>query len=264
MPNSNARQLKVQQNRSIIIVVKGAFNMFFAAILERMQSLISAPGTAPRSITWTRTPMRCWWASSFSASANLWGSFSWAATPAALRHAFPPLPCPALATTLADHLNFGNLSSVGIDDTAAGRRAPVSLSRGHRRIAVIGGNWAVSSISDQRYQGFLQGFADEGLSHDEALYQKANYNLGSGYRAMNKLLARDAGFTAVFCMSDIMAVGAMRALTDAGLRVPQDISVLGFDGIELGQYVVPRLATVSQPQQEIADQSVALLLGQIE
>ena len=60
---------------------------------------------------------------------------------------------------------------------------------------------------------------------------------------------RDAGFTAVFCMSDIMAVGAMRALTDAGLRVPQDISVLGFDGIELGQYAVPRLATVSQPQQ---------------
>ena len=81
---------------------------------------------------------------------------------------------------------------------------------------------------------------------------------------MNKLLARDAGFTAVFCMSDIMAVGAMRALADAGLRVPQDISVLGFDGIELGQYAVPRLATVSQPQQEIADQSVALLLGQIE
>lgn len=170
-----------------------------------------------------------------------------------------------LATTLADHLNFGNLSSVGIDDTAAGRRAArFLLSRGHRRIAVIGGNRAVSSISDQRYQGFLQGFADEGLSHDEALYQKANYNLGSGYRAMNKLLAREAGFTAVFCMSDIMAVGAMRALTDAGLRVPQDISVLGFDGIELGQYAVPRLATVSQPQQEIADQSVALLLGQIE
>ena len=75
---------------------------------------------------------------------------------------------------------------------------------------------------------------------------------------MNKLLARDAGFTAVFCMSDIMAVGAMRALTDAGLRVPQDISVLGFDGIELGQYAVPRLATVSQPQQEIADQSAKL------
>ena len=68
-----------------------------------------------------------------------------------------------------------------------------------------------------------------------AANKKANYNLGSGYRAMNKLLARDAG-SSLFCMSDIMAVGAMRALTDAGLRVPQDISVLGFDGIELGQY----------------------------
>ena len=252
VPNSNARQLKVQQNRSIIIVVKGAFNMFFAAILERMQSLISCSGySAEVHYLDERKPL---------------GFIFLGGNTCSFEARFSAIAVPSvLATTLADHLNFGNLSSVGIDDTAAGRRAArFLLSRGHRRIAVIGGNRAVSSISDQRYQGFLQGFADEGLSHDEALYQKANYNLGSGYRAMNKLLARDAGFTAVFCMSDIMAVGAMRALTDAGLRVPQDISVLGFDGIELGQYVVPRLATVSQPQQEIADQSVALLLGQIE
>ena len=251
VPNSNARQLKVQQNRSIIIVVKGAFNMFFAAILERMQSLISCSGYSAEVHYLDEDADEVLVGEQLQRERKPLG--------------FIFLGGSVLATTLADHLNFGNLSSVGIDDTAAGRRAArFLLSRGHRRIAVIGGNRAVSSISDQRYQGVLQGFADEGLSHDEALYQKANYNLGSGYRAMNKLLAREAGFTAVFCMSDIMAVGAMRALTDAGLRVPQDISVLGFDGIELGQYAVPRLATVSQPQQEIADQSVALLLGQIE
>ena len=256
VPNSNARQLKVQQNRSIIIVVKGAFNMFFAAILERMQSLISCSGYSAEVHYLDED------ADEVLVGEPL-GFIFLGGNTCSFEARFSAIAVPSvLATTLADHLNFGNLSSVGIDDTAAGRRAArFLLSRGHRRIAVIGGNRAVSSISDQRYQGFLQGFADEGLSHDEALYQKANYNLGSGYRAMNKLLARDAGFTAVFCMSDIMAVGAMRALTDAGLRVPQDISVLGFDGIELGQYAVPRLATVSQ---EIADQSVALLLGQIE
>ena len=266
VPNSNARQLKVQQNRSIIIVVKGAFNMFFAAILERMQSLISCSGYSAEVHYLDEDADEVLVGEQLQRERKPLGFIFLGGNTCSFEARFSAIAVPSvLATTLADHLNFGNLSSVGIDDTAAGRRAArFLLSRGHRRIAVIGGNRAVSSISDQRYQGFLQGFADEGLSHDEALYQKANYNLGSGYRAMNKLLAREAGFTAVFCMSDIMAVGAMRALTDAGLRVPQDISVLGFDGIELGQYVVPRLATVSQPQQEIADQSVALLLGQIE
>ncbi len=250
VPNSNARQLKVQQNRSIIIVVKGAFNMFFAAILERMQSLISCSGYSAEVHYLDEDADEVLVGEQLQRERKPLGFIFLGGNTCSFEARFSAIAVPSvLATTLADHLNFGNLSSVGIDDTAAGRRAArFLLSRGHRRIAVIGGN----------------GFADEGLSHDEALYQKANYNLGSGYRAMNKLLARDAGFTAVFCMSDIMAVGAMRALTDAGLRVPQDISVLGFDGIELGQYAVPRLATVSQPQQEIADQSVALLLGQIE
>ena len=254
VPNSNARQLKVQQNRSIIIVVKGAFNMFFAAILERMQSLISCSGYSAEVHYLDEDADEVLVGEQLQRERKPLGFIFLGGNTCSFEARFSAIAVPSvLATTLADHLNFGNLSSVGIDDTAAGRRAArFLLSRGHRRIAVIGGNRAVSSISD------------EGLSHDEALYQKANYNLGSGYRAMNKLLARDAGFTAVFCMSDIMAVGAMRALTDAGLRVPQDISVLGFDGIELGQYAVPRLATVSQPQQEIADQSVALLLGQIE
>ena len=265
VPNSNARQLKVQQNRSIIIVVKGAFNMFFAAILERMQSLISCSGYSAEVHYLDEDADEVLVGEQLQRERKPLGFIFLGGNTCSFEARFSAIAVPSvLATTLADHLNFGNLSSVGIDDTAAGRRAArFLLSRGHRRIAVIGGNRAVSSISDQRYQGFLQGFADEGLSHDEALYQKANYNLGSGYRAMNKLLARDAGFTAVFCMSDIMAVGAMRASQMRGSAFRR-ISPYWADGIELGQYVVPRLATVSQLQQEIADQSVALLLGQIE
>lgn len=266
VPNSNARQLKVQQNRSILIVVKGAFNMFFAAILERMQSLISCAGYSAEVHYLDEDADEVLVGEQLQRERKPLGFIFLGGNTCSFEERFSAISVPSvLATTLADHLSFENLSSVGIDDTAAGRRAAqFLLARGHRRIAVIGGNRAVSSISDQRYRGFSQGFADTGLVHDEALYQKANFNFGSGYRAMNKLLSRGARPTAVFCMSDIMAVGAMRALADAGLRVPQDISVLGFDGIELGQYATPRLATVSQPQQEIADESVALLLGQIE
>mgnify|MGYP002422204928 FL=1 len=175
VPNSNARQLKVQQNRSIIIVVKGAFNMFFAAILERMQSLISCSGYSAEVHYLDEDADEVLVGEQLQRERKPLGFIFLGGNTCSFEARFSAIAVPSvLATTLADHLNFGNLSSVGIDDTAAGRRAArFLLSRGHRRIAVIGGNRAVSSISDQRYQGFLQGFADEGLSHDEALYQKA-------------------------------------------------------------------------------------------
>ena len=77
-------------------------------------------------------------------------------------------------------------------------------------------------------------------------------------------MERKRDITAVFAMSDVMAVGAMRAIFEAGYRCPEDISVVGFDGIELGKYMVPSLTTVRQPGEEIAKQSVALLLSHIE
>ena len=81
---------------------------------------------------------------------------------------------------------------------------------------------------------------------------------------MKKLLARDRTLSAVFCMSDLIAIGAMRAVHEEGLRVPQDISFLGFDGIPLVDYCIPSLSSLRQPQEEMADTSVSLLLRQIE
>ena len=70
--------------------------------------------------------------------------------------------------------------------------------------------------------------------------------------------------TAVFAMSDTVAMGAIRALEDMGLRVPQDVSVIGFDGIEMGKYFIPRLTTIEQPVPDIARESVKVLLDMME
>ena len=77
---------------------------------------------------------------------------------------------------------------------------------------------------------------------------------------MEKLLDKMPDITAVFAMSDVMAVGAMRAIHDRGLRVPEDISVMGFDGIELGRYMTPQLTTIRQHKERIASRSVEILL----
>ena len=77
---------------------------------------------------------------------------------------------------------------------------------------------------------------------------------------MKELLRKTPDMTAVFAMSDVTAVGAIRAILDSGRRVPDDVSVIGFDGIEMGQYMVPRLTTIQQPGGRIARQGVELLL----
>ena len=94
--------------------------------------------------------------------------------------------------------------------------------------------------------------------------ETVRYTCPDGYKAARQLLERSRGFTAIFAMSDVMAVGAIRGLRDEGKRVPEDISVVGFDGLELGEFTIPRLASVSQNLKELADRSFWMLLNNIE
>jgi len=169
-----------------------------------------------------------------------------------------------LATLVSDELDFPNLSMVGVDDRAAARTAVSHLlAQGHRKIAVLGGP-ATSYPSRMRRLGAQEAMEDAGLAFDDRLYGLSNYDFESAYHAMNSLLARRAEFTALFAMSDVIAFGAIRALVSAGLRVPEDVSVIGFDGITMSRYCVPVMTTIVQPSEQIALQSVELLMRQIE
>ena len=169
-----------------------------------------------------------------------------------------------LATLVSDELDFPNLSMVGVDDRAAAYQAVSYLiQQGHRKIAVLGGP-ATSHPSMMRRQGAQQAMEDAGIRFEDKLYGLSNYDFESAYHAMNGLLARRAEFTALFAMSDVIAFGAIRALVSAGLRVPEDVSVIGFDGITMSRYCVPVMTTIVQPSEQIALQSIELLVRQIE
>ncbi len=266
VPNNNARQLKSQDPSGILILVKGAFNSFFAAILERMQLDISSAGYSAEvhyideeadevlvseQLIRERKPLGI-----IYLGGNVDGF------KARFKHI--SLPC-VLATTVSKQLAFKNLSQVGVDDEKAGADAcGFLLENNHRKIAVIGGRAETSYVSKLRLEGFKRGYKEiTGTDFDSEYYQHASFNLESGYKAMNKLLERCKDITAVFCMSDILAIGAKRAIVEAGLRVPDDISILGFDGISLTRFCTPSMCTLMQPQQEIAETSVKLLLSQI-
>ena len=111
----------------------------------------------------------------------------------------------------------------------------------------------------------MDAFREHGIAFDEELdYQGVRYSYEDGYHATRALLAAGRQFTALFAAADVMAIGAIRALRDAGLRVPEDVSVMGFDGLPLGTYLVPQLSTVSQSVKLLAQRSVAIITDAIE
>ena len=138
------------------------------------------------------------------------------------------------------------------------------MELGHKDVVVIGGHREESDTTRLRYEGCLRAFRECGIAFQESRYETARFTFADGYRAAEALLQRNDRFTALFAMSDVMALGAIRALMDAGKRVPQDISVLGFDGLPIGSYTVPRLATVAQSVEQLTQEGLNLLLTAIE
>ncbi len=134
------------------------------------------------------------------------------------------------------------------------------LERGHRRIAHVTGLMHLADGSD-RCAGYRYALAEQGLPFEEALVAEGDFVEEGGYRAMQLLLQRDAGFTAVFAANDQSAAGALKALRDAGRRVPEDISLVGFDDLIIAHYLYPALTTVRQPFAEMGQAAARLALA---
>ncbi|MBC7227834.1 MAG: LacI family DNA-binding transcriptional regulator [Thermoflexales bacterium] len=148
-------------------------------------------------------------------------------------------------------------------DNAAGTRMAVEhlVKLGHRRIAVIA--WPEDSLTGSyRLQGYLEGMAAAGLPVDPAWIVRTEHSEAAGRQAMGALLALppDRRPTAVVTMSDLMAIGAMNGLYEAGLQPGRDVSVVGFDDVPMAQYLRPPLTTVRQPVAEVGAKVVEMLL----
>lgn len=138
------------------------------------------------------------------------------------------------------------------------------LKHGHRDLLVLGGDLSRSDISRERFQGCLDAFRENHLVFDQSRYYTCRYAFSDGYETMKKALSDGSPCTAVFAMADVIAIGASRAIREHGLRIPQDVSVMGYDGLSIGDFLNPRLSTIAQPTQELARRSAAILLEAIE
>jgi LacI family transcriptional regulator len=133
---------------------------------------------------------------------------------------------------------------------------------GHRRIACIGGPAGVAT-ADQRAEGWRMALAGLGLP-SAGLLQPGDFTSEGGYAAMHAILRRTPRPSAVFVANDLMAIGALCAAHECGVAVPDELSLVGFDDIELARFACPPLTTVAQPKQRIAAMAVDMLLERIE
>jgi LacI family transcriptional regulator len=136
------------------------------------------------------------------------------------------------------------------------------LDLGHRRIACITGPSNLTP-SAERVIGYRQALQERSLPVDESLIRKGDFHPHSGYLTVSQLLHSAPRPTAFLICNDMMAIGALRALAEAGLQVPQDCSLVGYDDIELASYVTPPLTTIRQDKNAMADAAVQLLLERI-
>jgi LacI family transcriptional regulator len=152
--------------------------------------------------------------------------------------------------------------SVMIDDCQASRDIVAHLiARGHRRIAHLGSPRPNSGRL--RYEGYARALQEHDLILDASLVTEGPWTQKGGYNAMNALLQRQPLPTAVFAANDLMAIGAMLAIQGAGMRIPDDIAVAGFDNIDQAACVTPSLTTVHQPKYEVGRKLAEVLFSHL-
>ena len=180
------------------------------------------------------------------------------------RH-FLPLIDEGMAVVYLNNTPQGErVSSVHCDDREGGYQATRHLvDLGHRAIATIAGLSNEECTLD-RMEGYRQALDQIGLGLDPALVAQGDWSATSGYRATRHLLDAGKPFSAIFAQNDQMAVGAIRALREAGRQVPNEVSVIGFDDIPLASYFDPPLTTLRQPMQETGERAARLLVETIQ
>ena len=265
--NVNAKQLKQTHSNSVLVVVKGIGNELFGEMVESIQHLIAQTSYQLVVDYMDEDANEVARAVQLCREKKPLGILFLGGVNEHFRRDFAAIDIPCVVVTNdASTLPFENLSSVTTDDREAGRCAIETLiALGHRKIAVIGGDRQVSDTSRLRYEGCVKAFGDHGIPFDpDRDYQGVRYSYQDGYRATKALLAAGREFTALFASADVMAIGAIRALRDSGRRVPEDVSVMGMDGLPIGDYLVPQLTTVGQSVSAMAQRSVEILLRAIE
>lgn len=269
IPNNSARNLKRTDSKAIAVLIKGISNPFFSKMIrifekeihKKKYSFIMQHVDAgedevdvalelikekkPRGIVF------------------LGGFFSHS------KEKLEQLAVPFVLSTIGmtDSLEESPFYSwVSVDDFAESYKMTDYLCKlGHKRILILAATKDDESIGRLRLEGYRKALKDNGIELDEALCVFSGvgrdcYTMDYGFMAMSRILEeKKTDFTAVYAISDSIAIGACKAITEYGMKIPEDYSVAGFDGLDIAHYYNPTLTTIRQPVEEMAEATIKIL-----
>lgn len=270
IPNNSARDLVRSRSDAIGVIVRGMGNLFFADMLKTVSREIETSGytmvlhfidsdadeVKAGAILEREKKLR--------GLIFLGGRFDY--TPAELALVGVPYVCCSF-TNCFGSLKEEDYASVSIDDYMTAYKAVEKLIElGHLRIAAVVPSCSDRSISELRYNGYLAALREHGIDFDSRLLVETGgcFGMAETYDGARRLVESGADFTALFALSDTTAIAAMKALEDHGVRIPEDVSVIGIDGLSVSEYVSPTLTTMIQPAEEMGRESVRILLDMLE
>lgn len=272
IPNNSARNLKRSASRTIAVLIKGISNPFFSNMLKVFEKEIQGK---KYSFLLHRVEERedeidiaieLAKEKRLSGIVFLGGYFS---------HSEEKLeqlnvPFVLCTTGVTEKIKKDFYSSVSVDDYKESYKIVDYLCKlGHKKIAIIAAVPEDESIGKLRYEGYIKALKDNGVLYRKDLvrYMKEEietYSFKNGYIVTKELLESKEEFTAIYAISDSMAVGACKAIFEAGKRIPEDYSVAGYDGMDIAYYYHPSITTIRQPVEEMAEEAIRILFDIID
>lgn len=263
--NAMARSLRRMETRMIVVLVPDIGNPFFSAILSGIESVATASGYNVLIGDTNNDPDKertfASYVRGFQADGMLLlnGHLPSFGTGSARtgQQGLPPV------VVVCERLPGEDFPTVRIDNVAAAAMATAHLvGIGHRRIAHITGPVG-NILTDERLAGYENGLREAGLAPMPELVINGDFSIESGRRAVRHLMRAEDPPTAVFCANDEMAIGAIAELKACGRTVPADVSVVGFDDLQIAGCYDPPLTTVHQPRREIGETAMHMMLERL-
>jgi LacI family transcriptional regulator len=269
IPNNSARYLKRSESNDIGIIIKGIYNPLFAEMMQNIERILSQVGytvmlhhnmdMAVRDMDVAQEFVK---EKRLKGLICLGGDFEDAQTDEVQRMNVPMILTSALQNAALDRSAY---SSIGIDnEIAAFEIVDFLCAAGHHKIGIITTGERDQSIGGRRTQGYMRALAAHDIPKVDARFEVGDYTFESAYHAMRRLLEKAPDITAVFAISDIMAIGAARAIREAGKAIPSDIALAGFDDIDYAAFYNPPLTTVKQPLETISEATAELMIALLE
>ncbi|MBQ8852211.1 MAG: LacI family DNA-binding transcriptional regulator, partial [Oscillibacter sp.] len=269
VPNNSARDLLKARSEGIGLIVRGVGNPFFTEVIHAIERAIDAAGysTSLHQIGTDDDELLSGAALARAKKLKglifLGGKGDYQSSDIAILDV--PFVC-CTYTVRFTQLPRESYSSDAIDDKMEGYRAVrMLLDKGHRKIGVLLNSKHDHSIGELRYMGYCEALAGAGSTVEESLVEETgSFSLSDAYEATGRLVRRRPDLTAIFTISDTMGMAAIKALHDLGRAVPEDCSVISIDGMDMTNYILPPLATMAQPQEELGVTAVQTLVDMIE